>query len=502
MRSAEHGGFLAGALVAITSLTAAMPAGAADIPAKAPVIAPAAAYNWTGFYLGANVGYSVGRNHGSELSTIPPGPPFSNQSFTLGPAGWLGGGQIGYNWQADHWVFGIEADWQGTGQKDSICISTCSSDGFLSVEQKLHWLATLRARIGYARDGWLWYVTGGGAFGRVTEDDALRNLGTGPVAASFSHSKGGWTAGAGVETALTGNWTAKLEYLYVDLGSTTDAFTLASDSGVLTQTITKQVQDHIIRLGLNYRFGASAAAVPAYAARAPSAIYKAPPPAVVAYNWTGFYLGGNAGYGVGRNHSNEIFGLDLSPPISRQSFTLGPAGWLGGGQVGYNWQPGTNWVFGAEADWQWTDQKDSVCITVCVPSLSLAIEQKMDWLATLRARIGYARDGWLWYMTGGGAWGRLTENDALFYAGSLTTRSFAQTKSGWTVGSGIETVLAGTWTAKLEYLYVDLGRTTDTFAFCPFVDLCASQTVTKDVRDHIFRAGLNYKLGGPLVARY
>jgi len=484
-------------LTAATSLSmaAASIAAAADLRVvKAPVIAPPAAYDWTGFYLGGNLGYSVGRNHSSETFTTAAGPAGSSQSFTLSPAGALGGGQIGYNWQAArNWVFGVEGDWQWTGQKDSVCISFCVPGIIsLSVDQKLSWIATLRGRIGYAHDGWLWYATGGAAWGRVTESDEL--FFTIPRAGTFSHTKGGWTIGGGVETALAGTWTAKLEYLYVDLGSTTDVLTnIPTPGGTATETITKQVRDHIIRLGLNYRFGGSVAG--AYA-KVPGAVYKAPP-AIVADNWSGFYLGGNVGYGVGRNHGSE-FAFD----ISSQSFTLAPAGWLGGGQVGYNWHAASNWVVGIEADWQWTGQTDSVCISRCNTGASLTVEQKLHWLATLRGRIGYAWSGWLWYLTGGGAWGRVTENDTLVFLAPLGTGSFSHTKRGWTAGVGVETSLTGNWSAKFEYLYVDLDSTTDILALTN-PGGASAEPITKQVRDHIFRVGLNYRFGPQaIIAKY
>lgn len=485
--------------VMLFALIVGSSASAADGPAvpARKVAPPVTAYNWSGFYLGGNVGYGVGRNQASEILVAPPNPPLSSQSFTLGPAGWLGGGQIGYNWQTGNWVFGIEADWQWTGQKDSVCITFCVPNTSLIVTQEFHWLATLRARIGHARDGWLWYLTGGAAWGRVTQDDVL----TFPNAletASFSHTQGGWTIGGGVETALAGAWTGKLEYLYVDLGSTTDAFTLFSGEALFTQTIVKPVREHIIRLGLNYRVGGGAAGSAVYA-KVPNTISKAPP-AVMVSNWAGFYLGGNVGYGVGRNHGNETH-TSLNGALSTQ-FTLGPAGWLAGGQAGYNWQRG-NWVFGVEADWQWTGQEDSVCVTVCTSFSTLTLAQEIEWFATLRGRIGYARDGWLWYVTGGGAWGRVTETDALFQVTTpLTAARFTHTKGGWTIGGGVETALTGNWSAKFEYLYVDLGRTTDVFSY-PLQGGTAAETITKQVHDHIYRVGLNYRFGDlrPVISR-
>jgi outer membrane immunogenic protein len=450
-------------IAAIATLIGA-PALAADMAVKAPPLAPPsvlAVYNWSGFYVGGNLGYSVGRNHANETIT----PPISNQDFTLGPAGLLGGAQIGFNWQAaPNWVFGVEADWQGTDQKDSVCITFCTGRA-LTVEQKLDWLATLRGRIGYASDGWLWYVTGGGAWARVTANDVLR---FGPVqqSASIANDKGGWTVGAGVETALAGNWTAKAEWLYVDVGRTSNSFLFPALPAV--ETVNTEVRDHIIRAGLNYRFGGG---VTAYAANTQGFAGRAAPAAAI-HDWSGFYVGVNGGYGVGRNHGSEI--STALPPtgtgvFSTQAFALGPLGALAGGQIGLNWQPAPNWVVGLEDDVQWTNQKDSVCLfefchVPTVPTV-LVIEQELRWLATFRARIGYASDGWLWYMTGGGAIGEVNNNDT----GTVVTSfppfsvSFKHVQPGWTVGGGVETAIAGNWTAKFEYLYVDLGSTTDTF---------------------------------------
>jgi outer membrane immunogenic protein len=183
----------------------------------------------------------------------------------------LGGAQIGYNWQvAPHWVWGIEADWQWTRQRDSSCVEFCARSPdiglfFVTLDQSLKWFATARARIGYAQDRWLWYVTGGAALGQVNDNFAnvvpnpallLGQLGGG---ISVSHNMGGWVAGVGVEAALGGNWSAKLEYLYMSLGSVTDQFTLNQSAasgagGPETFTARSDIRDHIVRAGLNYKF--------------------------------------------------------------------------------------------------------------------------------------------------------------------------------------------------------------------------------------------------------
>ena len=153
-------------------------------------------YNWTGFYLGINGGYAWGRSHWSG---------FGNSSD---PRGGMVGGTAGYNWQAmgSPWVFGLEGDIDWTNIKATFTNINCPS----GCETKNTWLETVRGRVGYAWDRVMPYVTGGLAVG----DIQATPLGF----ASVNETKLGWAVGGGVEAALTGNWTAKLEYLHVDLG--------------------------------------------------------------------------------------------------------------------------------------------------------------------------------------------------------------------------------------------------------------------------------------------
>jgi outer membrane immunogenic protein len=204
------------------------PVFAADMPARVPVAkAPppiAQLFDWSGLYVGVSGGYGWGDSSHSESGGL------ANGNFDAN--GWLLGGTLGYNWQAGQTVLGIEGDWSwanldGTGASASGPIST-----------ELNWLATGRVRAGYAVDNYLFFVTGGAAWGKVE----AANLGVG----SGSDTRLGWTIGGGVETMLAPNWTAKLEYLYVDLG----------DKNTYTATGPVQVAltSHIVRLGLNYKF--------------------------------------------------------------------------------------------------------------------------------------------------------------------------------------------------------------------------------------------------------
>jgi outer membrane immunogenic protein len=208
--------------------------------------------------------------------------------------------------------------------------------------------------------------------------------------------------------------------------------------------------------------------------------YKGSPRSVVAYhNWTGFYLGGVAGYGWGTSHWD--FASDTGP------LTVKPKGWMFGVTGGYNWQAGS-FVYGIEADYNWSDVKGSgTCggIFVC--------ETKNTWLATFRGRVGYAFDRWLPYITAGGAYGdiKATTTDNPPRPGGSAT------KLGWTVGGGLEYAFLGNWSAKIEYLYVDLGKF-DCGSSCGLT----AGTNNISFSENVIRAGLNYKFSGPVFSRF
>lgn len=219
-----------------------------------------------------------------------------------------------------------------------------------------------------------------------------------------------------------------------------------------------------LAVGLMIGFGATA-----LAADMPSARKVAPVPAV--YNWSGFYAGVNAGYGWGKASGNA----PLVGPISLSASTSGA---LVGGQLGYNWQAGST-VFGLETDIDWADVKGSTSTSLCTGVTCTATN---TWLGTTRGRIGGAFDRWMPYATGGLAYGGIKATNvpaALVFNGT-------QTKVGWTAGAGVEAALSANWTAKAEYLYVDLG--TSKFACTP-----ACGTVAIKVHENVVRGGINYR---------
>lgn len=196
-------------------------------------------------------------------------------------------------------------------------------------------------------------------------------------------------------------------------------------------------------------------------------LYKAPPPAMApAYNWSGFYLGINGGGGWG--HSN----WDTS------SDRIGLSGGLVGGTAGYNWQLG-NAVLGIEGDIDWANLKGTNSSTLCPAGCSTSD----TWLSTVRGRAGYAFGGVLPYLTGGLALGDIRAATPGFAGASNTS-------AGWTAGGGIEVGLTGNWSAKAEYLYVDLGR------FNCGVSCNGLPTDNVSMHDNVVRAGVNYRFGG------
>lgn len=292
--------FVRGTLAAL-ALSAPVSAMAADLPralpVKAPVMAPVV-YNWTGFYIGGNVGYSWGRSpyEVAGTSTVrtrqfrafgTPNEFLVSDVTAAGPAfigtgtanidGGVAGGQIGYNWQSAAWVFGLETDLQWTGQRGStsFCLTVgCPVGGFVAnADYKLQWFGTARARAGWLVDPRvLLYVTGGAAYGQIKADHTAGILGLPLLGSSTSTTRLGWTVGGGIEAMLSSNWTIKAEYLYVDLGSvasgalggaTTAIFAGVPEPGFTTVVDTTfagaartRVRDNIARIGINYHFSA------------------------------------------------------------------------------------------------------------------------------------------------------------------------------------------------------------------------------------------------------
>ena len=219
----------------------------------------------------------------------------------------------------------------------------------------------------------------------------------------------------------------------------------------------------LIKLGLTAAVLLSLSAVSdaADAVRGPAYI-PPPPPVPLFYNWTGFYAGGHLGVG----------------------WDDGNSGFLGGGQVGFNYQINPQWVLGVEADFAGTSIKDSVNAAVVGPGAVLTANAtaSLDWVSTFAARFGYAFDRWLVYGKVGGAWAHASATVTTGINGmTFGSISLDQTASGFLLGVGTEYAWGNNWSAKLEYNMLDFGNDN------PFADTTF----------HIFKAGINYRFGGP-----
>lgn len=215
-------------LACATVLALGGTAAAADLPPapapapyyKAPAYLPG--YNWSGFYLGVNGGGAWGTSNWTTPGSV-------------NTSGGLVGGTIGYNYQMNQVVLGVEGDVDWADINGTLTNTSCP----LGCKTSDSWLSTVRGRLGYAADRFLPYVTGGLAVGDIKASV--------PGLASTDTTNAGWTVGAGIEFAIAGHWTAKAEYLYVDLGNASVPVT-----GFTTQNVSFTA--NVFRGGINYRF--------------------------------------------------------------------------------------------------------------------------------------------------------------------------------------------------------------------------------------------------------
>ena len=196
---------------------------------------------------------------------------------------------------------------------------------------------------------------------------------------------------------------------------------------------------------------------------------KAVPFVAAPYNWTGFYVGGNIGYGWASTSADVGGSTNMN-------------GFIGGGQIGYNWQM-NNLVLGLEADFQGSNERANA--TGAIGLVAITATERVRYFGTVRGRIGYAWDRFMVYATGGYAYTNIGLDVTATAPGPITaTASSNSTKSGATIGAGVEWAFAGPWTAKLEYLYIDTGTQAVTLL---------GVTDNARIRNNILRTGINYR---------
>jgi len=325
-----------GLWISATALGAMIPfatALAADMPVKAaPIVA--AAYDWSGVYVGVHAGYGGGMKDWDGIADFA-------------ARGFLAGGQVGINKQISSFVFGLELDGSWADMSGSQLVSVGGPAlGFTSTttsRSRIDSLVTIAGRAGLAADRWFVFAKAG--FTMAHEKHSLNEAvlgigGGGTITATGDDIRYAPMVGFGAEYALGGNWSVKGEYNYIHMDTTAPTlrgFTTAA--GVVTPIrIDPQIEEaiHVVKVGVNYRFG-GIAKDPSYA----------PVPAAPGTNWSGAYIGVQAGYGFGRKQWPDI-GQTIVPFLAEYDMK----GWLGGGTVGVNAQAG-RFVFGVEGESSW-----------------------------------------------------------------------------------------------------------------------------------------------------
>jgi opacity protein-like surface antigen len=483
--------------------------GALVYKAQAPVTLP---WTWSGLYLGAHAGYGWASDPFNNLT-----PQFGNVPFNslivsgvslsgLDSRGFVGGFQAGANWQSGSFVGGLEIDLSGTGIKGSTSNALTAAGTLSQASQtdKFDRLGSARARVGYlVTPSLLLYATGGPGWARLVTDQETVTTVAGAVPPTTTTSVVtpswlfGWTAGVGVETRLWDtNWLARVEYLHYDFGSGFATQFIPAGGGLVTTTTSGRLTSDVVRAGLSYKFD-----WPGYAGGGRSAMpVKAASAAI--WSWSGFYMGGHAGYGWGRDPSAQLVALTQPtqpfPPVISNG--LDSKGFVGGFQAGANWQAGPV-VGGLEIDLSGSDIKGSSSIAgldnVGSP-VSMTRMDKFDLLGSGRARLGYlVWPNALLYGTGGLAWTRLDQTSTSTNSDGTTITSMPSWRFGWVAGAGGEVRLWNTnWLARLEYLHYDFGDSGNSFsAFTvgPSIDAIVTATSSHHLTADVVRTGIGYK---------
>jgi outer membrane immunogenic protein len=256
-------------IAALAALVAA-PAFAADMAVKAPPPPPAPAFSWTGFYIGGNMGGTLGDV--PETFAIP---LFATSlTETTHPNSVVGGGQIGYNYQVNQFLVGIEADIDARNATSSFsclvlsptgCVTTASASQLTMTDQQ-NWFGTVRGRLGFTWNRFLVYGTGGVAYGNVQHSLIENQVAITTLTVTDSTTRTGWAAGGGIQWALDDHWSVGVEYLHVDLGS--DTLNTPNPAVVIggvtfnPSSATFIDRSDIVRVRLDYRFDWAAPMAP------------------------------------------------------------------------------------------------------------------------------------------------------------------------------------------------------------------------------------------------
>lgn len=434
-------------LAALAALALATPAFSqtnATIPPQAygPV--------WTGFYVGAAFG------GGALVNKVNTGGGASLGLDGLGSSGVLGSIYGGVDYQVlPKAIIGALAEASWSGFQSSATAQLPGAAATANTSAGLGWSLLGRAGL-LANPSTLLYLVGGYTGQNISTSGTAV---AGGAVASFSRNDTvhGWTVGPGFETMLTGGWSAKLEYRYSQFGSTTPSGTAIN--------VTPSTQ--AVRAGLTYRFGGLTSA----------AADDSPPSRPVATNWTGVYGGVAGGGGVAVNNVSTAFGG------ASTSITGAGQGLLGSVFAGADYQFAPQGLVGLMGDFTWAGLQSMASLSAGGGNASIAAQANRAW--SVMARLGYLpTPATLLYAAGGYAGQNITSTATAFAGGASAFASQDNTFHGWTVGPGVETVVTGGWTTRLEYRYSQ------------FQQQQILSGVGIEPATHTIRAGLAYKFGG------
>ncbi|HXZ16087.1 MAG TPA: TonB-dependent receptor [Roseiarcus sp.] len=542
-------------LAVLGSLRAELDEGAAPAPWLLPVPTTGPSqpsFGWTGLYVGGQAGYGWGDNDGSlnwatAQGQVGPGP--AGSQIGSGAQGFIGGAHLGYNYQLDQWVLGVEGSVDGTTLNKEILdtqpnlIADPYQEFGVGAEftgrARTGVQGSLRARGGYAFGRLLPYVTGGLAVGSFNTDTQMVGAdplyaggmlsGAIPFAASGTKSamRVGWTLGAGVEYAINNHWSLLGEWRYTDFGYLGN-FADPSSVGAIF-ALNRHLDQQQVQVGFSYRLFADpepavAPAIvkgPALAGHVASKPAPQPPFTPV---WDGFYLGAQVGYGWGLNDGSITYatpgGLAGQSALGSSAAFVGgettangdAIGPMGGVHFGYNRQYG-QWVTGLEGSVDPTVMNRNLAISV--PDLAAdpmgtkgiaATATGSIWSqiqASLRARAGYALDRMLIYGTAGVAFGEFASTFQLYGIDNTTLAPFyaanehSALRVGWTVGAGVEFAVNPHWSVRGEYRYTDFGQLGDIPA--P-TSMGAFYTADRHLDQQQVEVGVSYHFNGGATA--
>ena len=389
--------------------------------------------------------------------------------------GAVGGGQVGWNYQAGPWVLGVEA---AISAADINAGTACAAGAFIC-SVNVDGLGTATGRLGFAFDQFLVYGKAGAAVEHSRDAMVLRPF----TAFSFNGSatRSGWTAGTGVEFAFNPALSAFAEYDFLDFG--TRGIAMIDSTGVGARVALSE-HVHLVKVGLNYKLGQNLSSWTAAARALP--LFPVPPASL---NWTGVYIGGHVGGGWGQTNWNSATGvLGNGTTVFAGSGT--DNGFAIGGQVGVNYQVGP-WVMGFEADADWSDlDGNAPCAASAASASGFTCHTHINGFGTLAGRLGQAFGNLLVYGKGGAAW----DSESHFALDSnLAPNAFAanDTRWGWAIGAGLEYAFTPAWSGKVEYDYLSFANRA--VAFSDGAGNVSNVGLSQSI--NVVKMGFNYKLG-------